>query len=112
LAALSSRFATARSIVAGTPWTTDSWRSVARPVAARPLDGVRGDEVEPHLLGLRRLALAARELDQLGDEGRHLVQLLDDVAEQPLALAGRQRPLAREHLDVRPQARERRPQLV
>ncbi len=84
----------------------------ARPVPACALDGVRGEEVEPHLLRLRRLPLAARELDQLGDEGRHLVQLLDDVSEQPLTLARRQRALARQHLDVRSQARERRPQLV
>ncbi len=58
------------------------------------------------------MLLASRELDQLGDQRRHLAELLDDVAQQSLALSGGKRAVAREHLDVRPQARERRSQLV
>jgi hypothetical protein len=48
-----------------------------------------------------------RELDQLGDEGRHLAELLDDVRDQAAALAIRELSVVDEHLDVRPQARER-----
>ena len=86
LAALSSRFATARSIVDGTPWTSDSSRSVSNstlgPVAPRALDRVGREQVEPHVLGgsTRRVAGLARELDQLGDQRGHLVELLDHVA--------------------------------
>ena len=58
------------------------------------------------------MALSARELDQLRHQRRHLGQLVDDVGQEPLPLPCRQRALAREHLDVRAQARERRPQLV
>ena len=56
--------------------------------------------------------LGSRKLDELRDQRRHLAELLDDVREQTLALAGRQRSVAGEHLDVRPQARQRRSQLV
>ena len=116
LAALSSRFETARSTVAGTPRTSDG-SSVGREgdagaVAPGPLDRVGGDEVEPDVLGLARRLVAAGELDELGDQRRHLGQLLGDVAQQLLAVAGRQRLVAGEHLDVRAQARQRRPQLV
>ena len=83
-----------------------------RAVAARALHSIGGDEVEPHLLGLGRLLLAAREVDQLGDQRRHLAQLLDDVLQQPLALTRRQPPVAREDLHVRAEARQRRAQLV
>ena len=82
------------------------------PVAPRALDCIRCDEIEPNLLGRCRLLLAASEVDQLGDQCRHLPQLLDHVLEQALALARRQRAVAGQHLDVRPQARQRRPQLV
>jgi hypothetical protein len=58
------------------------------------------------------LLTGASELDQLGDERRHLGQLLDDVGEQPLALRSREPPPAREHLDVGAQAGQRRAQLV
>ena len=82
------------------------------PVPFRPLDCFRGDEVEPHVLELGRRLLAARELDQLRDQVGHLAELLDDVGEQALALTGRKLAVAGEHFDVRPQARQRRAELV
>ena len=84
----------------------------ARAVASRALDCVRRDDVEPDVLGLVRGFLGAGQLDQLRDQRRHLAELLDDVGEQPFPLARRQRALAGEHLDVGPEARERRAQLV
>src|SRR5207244_2911966 len=83
-----------------------------RPVAPGTLDRLAGDEVEPDLLRLRHLLLAARKVDQLRDQRRHLGQLLDDVAEKAFAFTCRKRALTRENLDVRPQARQRRAQLV
>ena len=77
------------------------------------LDGVRGDAgraARPRGSLARRLA--ARELDQLGDQRRHLAELLDDVASRRSRSSGRELVAAREHLDVRAQARQRRPQLV
>ena len=84
----------------------------AGTVAPRALDRAGGEEVQTHVLGLRRLLLAAREVHQLRDQRRHLAELLDDVVQQPLALAGRQLAVAREHLDVRAQAGQRRAELV
>jgi hypothetical protein len=43
---------------------------------------------------------AARELDQLGDQRRHLAQLIDDVFKQTLAFTGGKLALLRKHLDV------------
>ena len=77
-------------------------RSIASAVA----------QVEPHVLRLDRRLVAACELDELRDQRGHLRQLLGHVAEQLLALPHRQRLVAGEHLDVRAQARQRRPQLV
>ena len=76
------------------------------------LDCVRGDEIETNVLGLGGPLIAARELDELGDEHGHLLELLGDVAQQALALSGRQLLVPREHLDVGAQARQRRAQLV
>ena len=81
-------------------------------VALRALDGVGGDEIETNRLGLVRMLLGAGELDQLRDQRRHLAELLDDVLQQPLPLVRRESALAREYLDVRPQAGQRRAELV
>ena len=102
--------------VAGTPRTNVSSRSVVNVTPAR-LRRARSTasaatQVEADVLGLDAVLLAARELDEVPDEDGHLVELLDDVGEQALALLGRQRAFACEHLDVRAQAGERRPQLV
>src|SRR5207245_4712700 len=82
----------------GDPWS----------IAPRALDSVGRDEVESNVLGICLLLCAAGELDQLGDQRRHLAQLIDDIREQALALAGGERALAREHLDVRAQRSEER----
>ena len=86
-----------------------------RPVATRALDRVGGDQVEAHVsgrLGHRLGPSLAGELDQLADQGGHLVDLLDEVVQQLLARLRRQLVPAREDLDVRLQAGERRAQLV
>ena len=110
---------TARSIVEGAPWTTElvevGLELDPRPVAARALDRVGGDQVEAHVsgrLGHRLGPGLAGELDQLADQGGHLVDLLDEVVQQLLARLRRQLVPAREDLDVRLQAGERRAQLV
>jgi hypothetical protein len=84
----------------------------AGTVAADALHGIRGHEVEADVLRLGGRLLAAREHHQLADQRRQLLELLDDVGEKPLPLARRKFLLARQHLDVRSQARERRAQLV
>src|SRR5207248_5103908 len=82
------------------------------PISLHALDRAGSHQIEPYILGVELLLLAACKLDQLGDQRRHLTELLDDVAQEPLALTRWQRALAREHLDVRAQARDRRSQLV
>ena len=73
-AALSSRFAIARSSVAGVPTDVDRRElGVDRDaglVARRPPDRLLGDEVEPHVLEGRLLLLAARELGELARSAR------------------------------------------
>ena len=83
-----------------------------RLVSACTLDRVRGEQVEAHLLRLGDVLLPAREVDQLGDQRRHLAELLDQVVQEPLALSRWERAIARQHLDVRAQAGQRRAQLV
>ena len=76
-------------------------------------DGVRHDLVEPerreHRWGVRPLA---RELDDVGDEQRQLLELLARDAERRLALRGRELGVAGEQLDVGPDDGDRCPQLV
>jgi hypothetical protein len=52
------------------------------------------------------------DLDQVADQRAELFDLVGDIGEQLLALPRRKLLPAREHLDVRPHARQRRPQLV
>ncbi len=84
----------------------------ARRVAPRPRDGLGDEIVEAHVLALAPRLVAARELDQVGDEHAELGRLLLDVLQQPRALVGRQRLGLGQHLDVRAQAGDRRAQLV
>jgi hypothetical protein len=81
----------------------------ARPVALCALDRVGGHEIQTDVLGLVGVAIAACELDELGDQRRHLRQLLGHVAQERLAFLRSHRLVPREHFDVRPQARQRRP---
>ena len=97
-----------------TPRTTDSERFArnatrgvrtrARPIAAETSSSRRTSSTS---CGLR-----AVDLDEVADEGRELLDLADHVGEELLALLLGQRLSAHEHLDVRAEARERRPQLV
>ena len=82
------------------------------PIPTRALDFVRDEQVEAHFLRLGDVLLGARELDELGDEHRHLTELLDDVREEASPVVRRQRAIARENFDVRADARERRPELM
>src|SRR2546427_782990 len=90
------------------PWASATCFTIASP---SPEPG-RPRAAEAPVRGLRGMLLGPRELDQLRDQRRHLSELLDHVAQQPFPLYRRQRALAREDLDVGPQAGERRPQLV
>ena len=88
-------------------------RSARRGACRRARATASRDQfVEPHVLALAPRLVAARELDQVGDEHPELGRLLLDVGQQPRALVGRQRVGLRQHLDVRAQARDRRAQLV
>ncbi len=115
-AALSSRFAIARSSVAGRP---DGGRrrqlSVDRDVGMVPRrspNRLLGNEVEADLFERRLLLLAARELGQLADQRRHLGELGDDVGEKLRPVLVRNGLVRGEHLDVRAQAGERRAKLM
>ena len=113
LTALSSRLAIG-ALEAARHAATDSCRSVERDLGReppRPVDRFLRQHVE---LDVGRLEVGplARELDEVRDEQAHLLELADDVAEQRLALLVREVAPAGEHLDVRAQARQRRPQLV
>ena len=117
LAALSSRFATARSRRAGTACTSAGSSAVCEPdgrrVPAGALDRGRDQPVEPHVLDRRRLGLlVAGELDEVADERAQLLELRDEVGAQAVAVLGVGRAAARQHLEVGAQRGERRPELV
>ena len=84
----------------------------ARRVAARAGERLADEVVEPDVLALAPRLVAARELDQVGDEHPELGRLLLDVVQQPRALVRRQRLGLGQHLDVGAQAGDRRAQLV
>ena len=79
---------------------------------ARALDGVGDDLIDAHVLAARLAARATSQLDDVADERRELVELLDDVPTQALLLLGRQTLGVAEDLDVRAQRGDRRAQLV
>ncbi len=76
-----------------------------RPTPRRPA----GPAARPRSAG--RL-VAARQLDQVAHERRQLLALLDDVGEQAAAVLRVELAALEQHLDVRPQARNRRAQLM
>ena len=90
MTALSSRFAIARSSLAGTPRTTDSSSSVTNVTwgASRCARATAscGDGVELRLGRLELRRPIGGDLDEVGDERAHLLQLADEVAQQRLAL--------------------------
>ena len=98
LAALSSRLETARSSRRGTPRTSDSARARSRTRRRAGCARVRSiasaaTSVEPDVLAARcgvRLASRASST-RSATSARQLVELLDDVAQQLLALVRRQR---------------------
>ena len=117
LAALSSRFAIARSRLAGGRRRRSSARARRRPrrpggcgcvrrIASSATRSSRTSS-SPALCSSPR-ASSVSSLDQRG----HLAELRDHVVEQLGAVLGGRRAAVREHLDVRAQARQRRAQLV
>ena len=78
----------------------------------RALDRLGDERVEPHVVRLVGRLVAARELDQVGDERRQLLGLVDHVGEQRAALLRRQVLLLEQQLGVRAQRGHRRAQLV
>ena len=116
LIALSIRLLTARCSRAGTPTTTVGSSCTSqrrgRSAPARALDHLADDQVQAHVLGVGARFLAAGEVDQVVHQQRQLLDLLDDVVEQPRALAGVHVLGLLQDLDVRAQAGHRRAQLV
>ncbi len=89
-AALSSRLLIARVSRSALPRTNDGGEVLGeldlRRVAARAVQRLLGQPVQAELLDVRRRRVAARHLDQIGDEGAELLALLDHVGEQPVAV--------------------------
>ena len=119
MTALSIRLLTARSRRAGTPATivgsssTLQRRARARACARarRPRSTSRSRRT---LLGVRARLLAAGEVDQVVDQQRQLLDLLDDVARAARCCSSRSMSVALllQDLDVRAQAGDGRAQLV
>ena len=87
-------------------------RDIGRPQPG-PVDGGGHHSIEVDLCGLlRRCVRVAGELDKVVHEGGQLSHLLGDVGEQPATLVFGHARSARQHLDVRAQARQGRLQLV
>ncbi len=106
---------TARSSRAGTPRTSVGASSSANsgaPGRRRARHRLLHELIEPHVLDRVGRLLLARQLDEVADQAAQLLQLLDDVAQQPPPLLLGQPRRQRQHLDVRAQARQRRAQLV
>ena len=80
--------------------------------ALDPFHRVRDEDVEPHVLDLVVPLAVASELDEIADERCELLELRDDVGDHPGALLRGDPIRAGEQLDIRPDARERRPELV
>jgi hypothetical protein len=70
------------------------------------------ERVELHLLDSGQRLVAARELDDVGDQRAELLGLGADVLQQPAPVVGGQLAAREQHLDVRAQRRDRRAQLV
>ena len=79
---------------------------------AGALDGLGDERVEPDVVHLVGRLVAARELDQVGDQRGQLLRLVDDVVEQGAALGRRQVLLLEQQLGVGAQRGHRRAQLV
>ena len=106
----------ARSSRPGTPLTTVGSSVVTKcDLRRKPggaLDRVLDQGVEPDVRELELGRPFAGELHEARDEPTHLTELTDEVTEQRLAGGRREIVPAREHLDVRPDARKRRAELV
>ena len=78
-------------------------------VAARALERLADERVQPHVLQLLLGLVAARELDQVRHQRGELLGLLDHVVEHSGVVARR---ILAQQLRVRAQRRDRRAQLV
>ena len=79
---------------------------------ARPLHRLVHEQIQPDGLLRQLLMLAAGELDEVGDEGRQLFDLVDRLAENLVALVVGKVVLAAQELEVGAQARDGRSELV
>ena len=78
---------------------------------ARPVDRLGHERVEPDVLGVRLALVAPRQVDEVPHQDGQLVDLALDLLEQALAL-GRRQIAGAQHLEIRPQRRDRRAELV
>ena len=83
-----------------------------RVSATHVVDRFADDLVEPDILDRKGRLFVAREIDEISDQCRQPLDLTDELNEHLLALLRIGRLPAREQLEIRTQARERRPQLV
>jgi hypothetical protein len=83
-----------------------------RRTPAQPVDRVGGDRVEPHFPGLGVGPRAAGELDDVADERGELVELLDHVRAQRLAVGLGEAVLVAHQLEVCADRCDRGAQLV
>ncbi len=86
--------------------------SSARPWVLWTATASLHEQVEAQRLAGRRLLVAAGELGQVADEVGELLELHEDVVDEHGAVLGAQLVDAADHLEVRPEAGERCPQLV
>ena len=101
----------------GSPLTTVGCRfapehDLVAPAPLGPLDQLTRDLVEAHVVDDVARLRPARQLDDVADQRRQLVELGDDVGAQARALLLGQAVGVLQHLDVGAQARDRRAQLV
>jgi len=83
-----------------------------REARACSMHGVLDELVQVHRCPLLARIVAARELEQAGDQIAHLVRLPLEVGEETAARVRIEALLLLQHLDVRLHARQRRTQLV
>ena len=111
LTALSSRFLTARrsrSAICATVVGSMRLEHHAGSAVARPLHRLVHEQIQPDGLLRELLLLAAGQLDEVGDEDRQLLDLVDRLAENLVALVVGEVVLAAQELEVGAEARDRR----
>ena len=83
-----------------------------RGAAAGPVDGARDDLVDADVARLAARLAAPCELDNVADQRGELVELLDHVGPQRLAILGREQLLIAHQLEIGADGGDRGPQLM